>query len=188
MQEETPAPIQSPSAQLTPPPIVAKETAQIINSPKESAKPRATLNLNSIFKTPAADEEVKEVKNGTSTRLDEPFTESSLRAAWHEYAEQRKGQVAEYHLLTQPFTVSNNLITLAFTNPVEEAFLVAMKADLLGYLREKLKNNSIQLEGILQHTEVKKRAYTNKERFEYLAEKNHLLKQLQEKFGLDPDF
>ena len=74
------------------------------------------------------------------------------------------------------------------TNPVEEAFLMAIKSDLLGYLREKLNNSTIQLEGVVQHTAVKKKAYTNKERFEYLAEKNPLLRQLQEKFGLDPDF
>ena len=29
---------------------------------------------------------------------------------------------------------------------------------------------------------------TNKEKFDALAEKNPLLKKLQEKFGLDPDF
>ena len=34
----------------------------------------------------------------------------------------------------------------------------------------------------------KKIAYTNKEKFEHLAEKNPLLKELKEKLGLDPDF
>jgi hypothetical protein len=31
-------------------------------------------------------------------------------------------------------------------------------------------------------------AYTNKEKFEAMAEKNPVLLQLKEKFGLDPDF
>lgn len=108
---------------------------------------------------------------------------------WKEYADQRKSQVAEYHLLMQPFTLSgDNMITLSLTNPVEEPLLQSMKIDLLTYLRERLNNSQIQLQGILQQYEVKKRAYTNKEKFEYLAEKNQFLKLLQEKFGLDPDF
>jgi DNA polymerase-3 subunit gamma/tau len=71
---------------------------------------------------------------------------------------------------------------------VEEPLLQAMKADLLAHLREKLNNSTIQLEGVLQQFETKKRVYTNKEKFDYLTEKNPYLKQLQEKFGLDPDF
>jgi hypothetical protein len=186
---ETTAQIETPPAQAIIPPAPAKEKATSENSTsKERAKPRATLNLNSIFKAPAAKAEAKEEKNGPSTRIEEPFTEDSLRSVWKEYAEQRKSQVAEYHLLSQPFTLANNLITLTLTNPVEETFLVAIKADLLGYLREKLNNNTIQLEGVLEYAEVKRKAYTNKEKFEYLAEKNPYLKQLHEKFGLDPDF
>ena len=34
----------------------------------------------------------------------------------------------------------------------------------------------------------KKLLYTNKEKFEHLAEKNSAVRQLQEKLGLDPDF
>jgi DNA polymerase-3 subunit gamma/tau len=194
LAEPAPLPIETPAQIKTPPPqailpATEKEKATPkISIPKESAKPRATLNLNSIFKAPAAKTEAKEEKNGTSAKADEPFTEESLRRVWKEYAEQRKSQVAEYHLLSQSFTLANNLITLTLTNPVEETFLVAIKADLLGYLREKLNNNAIQLEGVLEHTEVKRKAYTNKEKFEFLAEKNPYLKQLHEKFGLDPDF
>lgn len=33
-----------------------------------------------------------------------------------------------------------------------------------------------------------KMIYTNKEKFEAMAEKNPLLNELRDKFGLDPDF
>ncbi|MBX2901056.1 MAG: hypothetical protein KF775_15490 [Cyclobacteriaceae bacterium] len=96
--------------------------------------------------------------------------------------------MAEYHLLKQPFTLDNNLITLTLTNPVEEPLLNSIKADLLTYLRNTLGNSLIQLNYIFAQQESRRMAYTNKEKFEALAEKNPLLKTFQEKFGLDPDF
>lgn len=97
--------------------------------------------------------------------------------------------MAEYHLLIQPFTFKNNLISLALTNAIEEPILVSIKPELLTYLREMLSNSSLKIEGVLAEQDNSKRiAYTNKEKFEHLMEKNPLLKDLKEKFGLDPDF
>lgn len=107
---------------------------------------------------------------------------------WNNFAEQKKNQVAEYHLLKQPFRFQNNCITLSLTNPVEEQMLQSIKVDLLTYLRDKLSNGFIMLESEMQHQQTKKIAYTNKEKYEALVEKNPLLKTLQEKLGLDPEF
>jgi DNA polymerase-3 subunit gamma/tau len=111
-----------------------------------------------------------------------------LRKAWTTFAELRKNQVAEYHLLTEEYLVKDTLVTILLTNPIEEPLLQSLKPDLVGYLREKLTNSQIQIEGILQQVDVKKKAYTNKEKFEYLKEKNPMIKKFQEKFGLDPEF
>lgn len=97
--------------------------------------------------------------------------------------------MAEYHLLNQPFVFQENIITLTLTNAIEEPILKSVKKDLLTYLREKLGNNSLQVEGHMQEQQQGKRiAYTNKEKFEHLAEKNPLLIELKERLGLDPDF
>lgn len=80
------------------------------------------------------------------------------------------------------------MITLLLNNPIEEPLLQGIKSDLVGYLREKLNNSTLQVEGELQQNNTKRKAYTNKEKFEYLLEKNPHLKMLQEKFGLDPDY
>ncbi|HRE66554.1 MAG TPA: hypothetical protein PLM56_00325 [Cyclobacteriaceae bacterium] len=66
--------------------------------------------------------------------------------------------------------------------------LQSIKVDLLTYLRDKLSNGFIMLESEMQHQQTKKIAYTNKEKYEALVEKNPLLKTLQEKLGLDPEF
>jgi len=111
-----------------------------------------------------------------------------LRKVWKEFTEKRKNQLGEYHLLKQDYAFQNNVISLYLTNQVEEPILLSIKAELLSYLRENLSNSLLQVEGIIQTHQKKKIAYTNKEKFDYLAEKNPALIELKEKMGLDPDF
>jgi hypothetical protein len=155
---------------------------------KETSRPKTTLNLGNILKPTIKSEEVTSEKVGTSQKQDEPITEYNVMRAWRAFAELRKDQSAEYHLLNQPFTLKDYTITVQITNPIEEPLLQGMKSELVAYLREQINNSTLQVEGELQQTHVKKKAYTNKEKFEYLVEKNPLLKELQEKLGLDPDF
>lgn len=158
------------------------------SKPKENTKPRTTLNLGNILKTQPKEETKSEEKNGTVPKQNTPVREDELKKVWDEFTEQRRNQVAEYHLLKQDFTFQNNVITLSLTNPVEEPILLSVKVDLLSYLREKLGNSSLNVEGIVQTHQTKKIAYTNKEKFNHLAEKNPALIELKEKMGLDPDF
>ena len=71
---------------------------------------------------------------------------------------------------------------------VQETMLNNFKNDLITYLRENLKNNSIMVVGELRETEEKQMLYTPRDKFEFLLEKNPLLKTMRDKLGLDPDF
>ncbi len=117
-----------------------------------------------------------------------PVILNELRHVLQEFAELRKNQQAEYHLLTRNFSFAENVVTLPLSNPIEEPLLQSIKMQLTAYLRDKLNNSSISVRGMLQETEARKVAYTNKEKFDHLAEKNPLLKELKERLGLDPDF
>ncbi len=117
-----------------------------------------------------------------------PLTEEQLREAWAEYARLRKDQVAEFHLLSRKMDVNGSIVTVALANSVEEPLLQSMMTDLVTYLRTRLSNPTIKIESVLQAMDAKKMAYTNKEKFDLLAEKNPVLKELKERLGLDPDF
>jgi DNA polymerase-3 subunit gamma/tau len=157
-------------------------------APKENSRPKTTLNLGNIFKPQVKEEEVNTGKKAASQNQDEPIVESKVMQAWRDFTELRKNQLAEYHLLNQPYTLKGNVITLQLTNPIEEPILQGVKSDLVSYLREKINNGTLQVEGDMQQNNTKRKAYTNKEKFDYLVEKNPLLKELQEKLGLDPDY
>ena len=121
-------------------------------------------------------------------KSDQPFTDDQLREAWMEFATTRKMYHAEYHLLTQEYEIINHQIVVHLHNPVQETILDTLRADVTSYLREILKNSTIQVVGELKETTDKKLMYTNREKFDHLAEKNPAIKQLKDRLGLDPDF
>jgi DNA polymerase-3 subunit gamma/tau len=73
-------------------------------------------------------------------------------------------------------------------NSFQDTLINTIKSDALAFLREKLCNNSIQLFGELRSSDEKKVIYTNRDKFEHLAEKNPKLKELKERLGLDTEF
>src|SRR5690606_4258004 len=121
--------------------------------------------------------------------LNEPYTTEQLQEAWNTYAEQRRRFQAEYQMLTQPYTVDNHVITVNLLSPVHETMLNNIKSEMTAYLRERLKNHNIQVTGtVVEPDDPKKVIYTNREKFEYLVEKNPILKELKDRLGLDTDF
>jgi hypothetical protein len=131
----------------------------------------------------AADKEVT-----TEKLLDEPFTEQELREAWNQYAEQRRKYQAEFQMLSQPYQLDGRVIVVNLLSPVHETMLNNIKIELSGFLREKLKNSHIQVRGQLTESDDKKIIYTNRDKFDYLADKNPILKEMKDRLGLDTDF
>ena len=145
-----------------------------------------TIKLTDLLKADSK----KEDKQGAQADKapDEAFTEEQLRTTWLEFAETRKKLQAEFQMLSQPFHLRGNTIVVNLLSPVHETMLNNIKSDITGYLRERLKNNTIQVSGELVTSDERKIIYTNREKFEYLAEKNPLLKELKDRLGLDTDF
>lgn len=174
------------------------EKAQPVNIPEVKhqaptpvAEPRVktaskTLNINNLLKTEQRTEE--KPTSSAEKVLTETFSTEQLQAAWNEFALQRKKFQAEYQMLSQPFLVRDKLVVVNLLSPVHETMLNSMKSELTAFLREKLKNTSIQVTGELTSTDDKKVIYTNREKFDYLADKNPILKELKDRLGLDTDF
>ncbi len=147
---------------------------------------KSTIKLTDILKS-------KSVETTTQTAevhpdVNEPFTVEQLHLVWTDFAEQRKKFQAEFQLLSQPYEIRENQIIIHLLSTVQETLLSNFKTDLIGYLRTNLKNNSILVVGELKESEEKQMLYTPRDKFEYLLEKNPLLKEMRDRLGLDPDF
>jgi hypothetical protein len=62
------------------------------------------------------------------------------------------------------------------------------KGGLLTHLRDKLKNDHITISSVVVEVKKEKMRYTDREKFDYLKEKYPALRDLQDRFGLDPEF
>ena len=91
-------------------------------------------------------------------------------------------------LLNHEYLSNEGLISIQIHNPILEIIFDKIKVELIAHLRKTLKNNSIRIELEKLESESKKMIYTNKEKFDHLAEQYPTIKLLQEKLGLDTDF
>lgn len=132
------------------------------------------------------DQKTEPQKEPTTENRD--FTPEQLKAVWQQFAETKKAYVAEYHLLSQPYELNGTTITLFLHNPVEETLLQNLRSDLVAFLRTQLGNQAIQVMGEMRTIEETGILYTNREKFEHLAKKNPLLKELKDRLGLETDF
>lgn len=148
-------------------------------------KTKVNINLNSLLKV---DKKEATADSQAQVHVDQPFTPDQLKALWDQFAESRKKLQAEYHLLSQGYELNGTQITIRLHNAVQDLMLNNMRMELSAFLREKLKNNSITLVGTIIEQDERKVIYTAREKFDYLVQRNPILKELKDRLGLDTDF
>jgi len=154
---------------------------------KFKTTPKTTFKVADLLKVDTKKDQQQENAE-IKTVADEPFSPEQLQATWNIFAEQRKSFPAEYQLLSQSYVLQDKKIIVQLLHPVQETMLNNMKSEIIAFLRERLKNNSITLYcEVAAVDETKKMIYTTREKLEFLMEKNPLLKELKDRFDLDPD-
>jgi hypothetical protein len=152
------------------------------------ARPKSTIKIPKLDSLMNAEPSKESAPVAAAVVLNEPFTPEQLKAAWMTFAEKRKLYQAEYHLLTQEYEVRDNQVIVQLYSPLQETMLNTMKSDIATFLRDTLRNSSIQVVGQLLESSERKVIYTNREKFDHLAEKNPALRELRDRLGLDTDF
>ena len=176
--------------------IKSKVKVPLVNVVTESTKPllknikrrTSALSLKSIHQK-------KEIKGS----LDEDenfenhprtaFTHEELKDAWKKYyfklQELGERSIAAILASGEPQLGKAHSIIFSLPNDLMKTQLERGKPKLIGFLREKLNNYGIQIEVVVNQTVEKKFAYTPKEKYEKLKEKNPLIQKLKITFGLD---
>lgn len=193
-----------------PPPIVQQNVATV---KEEKPDTKATKNTQSITTESSATvkltSERKKKTSGLSLKsirekkellkqqqlnkpeekvLNQNFTEQQLQEAWIAYGEilKKKGQKILYSIIkTDTPKLENNKIKVVLPNATMKIDLERAQGKLLAYLAETLNNNQCQLEISVNETTAKKFAFTPREKYEQLKEKNPLLDKLRTTFDLE---
>ena len=88
----------------------------------------------------------------------------------------------------KPKLLENYLIELSISNAVQEEIILDEKYMILDYLKNKLKNDKIEITTKILKIEMESTPYTRKDKFKIMLEENPQLEVLRLKLGLDTDY
>lgn len=167
-----------------------------ITPPAFSSKLRSTKAIGSVVTTPSTTVQpekttVKEEKHELHPTEIEQLSFETLTIAWNEFAAKRYQLYdisAEAVVLSRDFELAGTTIRIALDNDMLEETLTSMKGELIRFLRARFNEPNLIIESRVAPTEVKRQPYTAQEKFNYMAEKNPLIIELQQALGLDTDF
>lgn len=175
--------------------IMEKEDSISTSSSRENSvrekterKKVSNFSLKSVQKKKELEAQQNARKKEETEEKNEAFTEIEMQEAWNEFLA-RQNKIGEKILASIMGTSTPNLrqqtIVLHLPNDTMKLELERNQYQLLSFLREKLQNTSINLEIEVDETVAKKFAFTPREKYEKLKEKNPLIEKLRKTFDLD---
>jgi DNA polymerase-3 subunit gamma/tau len=161
---------------------------QPISEEVSSKKRVSALSLKSIQKKQQLTKEINARVPNQENLPTEDFTQQQMITHWNAYTEIVKGQ-GKYnflsHLTMNEPKLKDGMIHLEFPNQTIKIEVERDKFELLTYMRKELKNYNVDLVIDVNELQVKRYAYTDKEKYEKLVEKNPNLEALRNAFELD---
>ncbi|SEM14491.1 DNA polymerase-3 subunit gamma/tau [bacterium A37T11] len=174
--------------------LPSAERAPVEQNPTHAAKSNwknvqistSLPNLSNIFDDKA--EEGKQEPHYIKGDAREPFTYEELLPHWHRFADQAKSEtkLSLFTIMTAnaPRLVDNFQLEVVVENAVQENVLTGSKIDLLNYIRQALRNFAIDIIPVQQKQDIKRKPYTNQEKYQALVAKNPILDKLRQEFNL----
>ena len=160
----------------------------LIKEEVSSKKRVSALSLKSIQKKQQLTKEINARIPNQENLPTEDFTQQQMISHWNAYTEIVKGQ-GKYnflsHLTMNEPKLKDGMIHLEFPNQTIKLEVERDKFELLTYMRKKLKNYNVDLVIDVNELQVKRYAYTDKEKYEKLVKKNPNLEDLRNAFELD---
>ncbi len=116
----------------------------------------------------------------------EPYTPEQLKVQWQTFAATRDSPT-EILILNRGYEQHGDTLHIKLENQIQQNQIGEFRHELLEFLRKQLKNSRIQLQADVVVQEKKRMVYTNREKFDYLADKHPILNDLKNQLGLDTD-
>lgn len=168
----------------------APEKKEIVGPQKEEVNTTKipSLSLSSIRARREFEAQSKPEQKHHDDLPMEPFTEIEMVEQWLKYAQRlgNKGyKILESLMLINDPKLEGTTIIHELPNESSKIDFEGERHDLLGYIRGKLHNHSIQLEVRLNEAIESKKAFTAEEKYQQLKDINPALDTLRKLFDLD---
>jgi hypothetical protein len=168
--------------------LIEKVTEVLVGPklPVQEGRQKSSINLSNIGKVTKTAEEVP-VNRVQERAPDRPLDEAVHKKAWEDFIELRKAITPDLSMMRRPYSIEGNMIVVSLT-AMEEMFFQPLKTPLIAFLRDRTGNSSLLIQiSTIQEAVGERKLFSTKDKFDSLAEKNPVLKDLKERFGLDPD-
>lgn len=182
-------PVKNPATQ--PKPTVTSNTstatAPVNNKNNDAPKSLQAIQTVSLRKKAAPAATVRKQTEEEHFVVNQPFTKEALQLAWKQYVENIE---EDLHLAkamnNMPLEILEDYQLEALVqNQALEAKLIAIKGTLEKHLRRQLKNGKIQLLIRMSSVTDPSRPFTNKEKLDFMIQKNPHLETLYRSLNMD---
>jgi DNA polymerase III subunit gamma/tau len=162
-------------------------TSISINIPKAKSASMLIPSLND-FDRIAQEEEDKGPKKATGEAR-EVFTYERLLEIWSIYTQKLKAadKINLFTILNNfaPTLLNPELIEISVESKTQEHLVQQESVELLNFLRNELRNFGVEVTYKTVERKIENRLYGNREKYDYLVNKNPKLDELRRRFNLD---
>ncbi|MBO9673650.1 MAG: DNA polymerase III subunit gamma/tau [Sphingobacteriaceae bacterium] len=162
-------------------------TSISINIPKAKAASMLIPSLND-FDRIAQEEEDNGPKKATGEAR-EVFSYDRLLEVWNIYTQRLKAadKINLFTILNNfaPTLLHPELIEISVESKTQEHLIQQESVELLNFLRNELRNFGVEVTYKLVERKIENRLYGNREKYDYLVNKNPKLDELRRRFNLD---
>ena len=172
-----------------------EEKTTIDTSVAETLTPRtASHGLRSARKVVNSNQPENGEESGVAVKTqNEAFTFEELNFVWTQIAQGFKqgNFINKYVMMNREISLVDSVIHMKVEGEVQmQQFNDSLKLELITQLREKLKNDSIDLslDLIVGDVSDKKLIYTQSDKYDFLSQKHPILVEMKQRMGLDHEF
>ncbi|WP_316832874.1 DNA polymerase III subunit gamma/tau [Pedobacter aquatilis] len=166
---------------------VPSATSISINIPKKNPASTLIPSLNDLERLANGEEDSGPKKATGEAR--ETFSYDRLLEVWNGYIQILKStdRINLYTILNNfaPTLVSPILIEISVESKTQEQLITQESVELMNYLRNELQNYAVDIIFKQVERKIENRLYGNREKYDYLVNKNPKLEELRRRFNLD---
>ena len=169
--------------------VELKHTSTNVSIDLNSTKKPSTILINSSEQKKEQIEKISDINQALKT---EDFSEEEMLNKWVElikyFKKLGKSNVALALEINSPKLLPEKVIHIFLSNAAQREIILDEKHTILDFLRENLKNKTIEISLEILKNVQQKTPYTNKDKFNQMVETNKYLENLKQKLSLDTDY
>lgn len=169
--------------------VELKHTSTNVSIDLNSIKKPSTILINS---SEQKKEQIEKISDTNQALKTEDFSEEEMLNKWVElikyFKKLGKSNVALALEINSPKLLPEKVIHIFLSNAAQREIILDEKHTILDFLRENLKNKTIEISLEILKNVQQKTPYTNKDKFNQMVETNKYLENLKQKLSLDTDY